>query len=163
MNNCLIGLEIKGNKTPENIEKVREMLKRYGLSSFEKHYPRQLSGGMRQRAALARTLAIEPDLLLLDEPFSALDYQTRLSVGNEVGEILRKEKITTIMVTHDIPEAVCISDRVIVLTSRPSKVKKEFDIYFDSLGSERTPMECRNAPEFSGYFQTIWKELDLYE
>lgn len=163
LDNCLLGLEIKKKLTKENIERVRDMLKRYGLGQFENHYPRQLSGGMRQRAALARTLAIEPDLLLLDEPFSALDYQTRLAVGNEVGEILRKEKVTAIMVTHDIPEAVSISDRVIVMTKRPSVIKKEFEIKFDSITGDRTPLVCRNAPEFGGYFNTIWEELDLVE
>ena len=163
LNNCLLGLEIKKKLTKENISKVREMLKKYGLEKFENYYPRQLSGGMRQRAALARTLAIEPDLLLLDEPFSALDYQTRLSVGNDVGEILRKEKITTILVTHDIPEAVSISDRVIVLTSRPAEIKREFIIDFDMVEEERTPMMCRNNDKFGEYFRQIWKELDLVE
>jgi len=159
----LLGLEIKKKLTKENVEKVKEMLKKYGLEKFEDYYPRQLSGGMRQRAALARTLAIEPDLLLLDEPFSALDYQTRLSVGNDVGEILRKEKITTILVTHDIPEAVSMSDRVIVLTGRPAEIKKEFEINFDIEDCERTPMKCRNNNKFGEYFREIWKELDLVE
>lgn len=163
LNNCLIGLEIKKRKTKENIEKVKALLKKYELEKFEDFYPRQLSGGMRQRAALARTLAVEPDILLLDEPFSALDYQTRLSVGNDVGTILRKEKKSTILVTHDIPEAVSFSDRVIVLTKRPAKIKKEFSIKFDLHDVERTPLICRNNPKFGEYFNQIWKELDLYE
>ncbi|WP_242631651.1 ABC transporter ATP-binding protein [Sedimentibacter sp. zth1] len=163
LNNCLIGLEIKNKKSKDNINKVKLMLEKYGLEKFENYYPRQLSGGMRQRAALARTLAIEPDILLLDEPFSALDYQTRLSVGNDVGTILRKEKKTTILVTHDIPEAVSMSDRVIVLTARPACIKKEFHIYFDLEDDERTPMNCRNNHKFGGYFNDIWKELELGE
>lgn len=163
INNCLLGLEIQRKKTLENIERVKKMLKKYGLEKFEHFYPRQLSGGMRQRAALARTLAIEPDLLLLDEPFSALDYQTRLSVGNDVGQILRKENITTIMVTHDIPEAVSMSDRVIVLTARPAQIKKVFQINFDLNGEERTPMNCRNNSQFGEYFKNIWRELDFVE
>lgn len=159
--NCILGLEIQHKNTEENMNKVIEMLKNYGLYNFRNYYPRQLSGGMRQKAALARTLAIEPELLLLDEPFSALDYQTRLSVGNEVGEILRKEKITTILVTHDVPEAVSISDRVIVFTERPAKIKKEYNIEFNICDEERTPMKCRNSIEFGGYFREIWRDLDV--
>ncbi|WP_326910611.1 ABC transporter ATP-binding protein [Sedimentibacter sp. MB31-C6] len=158
--NCLLGLEIKGKDNEENKNKVMEMLKKYGLYNFRDHYPSQLSGGMRQRAALVRTLAIEPDLLLLDEPFSALDYQTRLSIGNEVGQILRKEKITAIMVTHDVPEAVSISDRVIVFTERPAKIKKEYTIDFNECDGDRTPMKCRNTLAFGEYFRQIWRDLD---
>ena len=153
--NCLLGLE--------NKKKVNRMLEKYGLMNFKNHYPSQLSGGMRQRAALVRTLAIEPDLLLLDEPFSALDYQTRLSIGNEVGKILRNEKISTILVTHDIPEAVSISDRVIVFTERPAKIKKEYEIKFDECPGERTPMKCRNTLAFGEYFRNIWRDLDVEE
>ncbi|WMJ78396.1 MULTISPECIES: ABC transporter ATP-binding protein [unclassified Sedimentibacter] len=161
--NCLLGLEVKKMATEENKNKVMNMLKNYGLYSFRNHYPSQLSGGMRQRAALVRTLAVEPDLLLLDEPFSALDYQTRLSVGNEVGQILRKEKITTVLVTHDIPEAVSISDRVIVFTERPARVKKDYEIKFDECEGGRTPMKCRNTLEFGEYFRQIWRDLDAGE
>ena len=161
--NCILGLEIQNKDTEENKNKVIEKLKNYGLYNFRNYYPRQLSGGMRQRAALVRTLAVEPELLLLDEPFSALDYQTRLSVGNEVGEILRKEKITTVLVTHDIPEAVSISDRVIVFTERPAKIKKEYKIKFDMPDDERTPMKCRNTSEFGEYFREIWRDLDVIE
>lgn len=164
LSNCLIGLEIKGIATKENIEKVKLILCKYGLEKFIDYYPRQLSGGMRQRVALARTLAIQPDILLLDEPFSALDYQTRLAIGNDVGTILRREKKTTIMVTHDIPEAVSISDRVIVITKRPAMVKKEFNIMFDDINSKiRTPLDCRNTKKFGIYFNNIWKELDIVE
>lgn len=161
--NCLLGLEVKNAVTEENKEKVLNMLKKYELYNFRNHYPSQLSGGMRQRAALVRTLAIEPDLLLLDEPFSALDYQTRLAVGNEVGQILRREKISTILVTHDIPEAVSISDRVIVFTERPARVKKEYIIDFAECNDERTPMKCRNTLEFGEYFRQIWRDLDVGE
>lgn len=159
--NCILGLEIQHKDTEENKNKVIEKLKKYGLYSFRNYYPRQLSGGMRQRAALVRTLAIEPELLLLDEPFSALDYQTRLSVGNEVGEILRKEKISTILVTHDIPEAVSFSDRVIVFTERPARIKREYIIKFNMNDYERTPMNCRNTMEFGSYFREIWRDLDV--
>ena len=159
--NCLLGLEVKNMDNEENKIKVKRMLEKYGLTNFKKHYPSQLSGGMRQRAALVRTLAIEPDLLLLDEPFSALDYQTRLSIGDEVGTILRNEKISTILVTHDIPEAVSISDRVIVFTERPAKIKKEYEIVFDDLSGERTPMKCRNTLTFGKYFRDIWRDLDV--
>lgn len=161
--NCILGLEIQNKDTEENKNKVIEKLRNYGLYNFRNYYPRQLSGGMRQRAALVRTLAIEPELLLLDEPFSALDYQTRLSVGNEVGEILRKEKITTVLVTHDIPEAVSISDRIIVFTERPARVKKEHIIKFNIPDDERTPMNCRNANEFGEYFRAVWGDLDVIE
>lgn len=161
--NCMLGLEVKKMDTEENKEKVMRMLEKYGLYNFKNHYPSQLSGGMRQRAALVRTLVLEPDLLLLDEPFSALDYQTRLSVGNEVGNILRKEKITTILVTHDIPEAVSLSDRVIVFTERPAKVKKIYNINFTECQIDRTPMKCRNSNEFGEYFRQIWRDLDVGE
>lgn len=161
--NCILGLEVKKMDTEENKEKVMHMLEKYGLYNFRNHYPSQLSGGMRQRAALVRTLALEPDLLLLDEPFSALDYQTRLSVGNEVGQILRREKITTILVTHDIPEAVSLSDRVVVFTERPATVKKIYEINFTDCQIDRTPMKCRNSNEFGGYFRQIWRDLDESE
>ncbi len=158
--NCILGLEVKKMDTDENKEKVMHMLEKYGLYNFRDHYPSQLSGGMRQRAALVRTLALEPDLLLLDEPFSALDYQTRLSVGNEVGQILRREQITTILVTHDIPEAVSLSDRVIVFSERPAKVKKIYEINFTDCLIDRTAMKCRNSNEFGEYFRQIWRDLD---
>lgn len=161
--NCILGLEVKKMDTEENKEKVMHMLEKYGLYNFKNHYPSQLSGGMRQRAALVRTLALEPDLLLLDEPFSALDYQTRLSVGNEVGQILRREQITTILVTHDIPEAVSLSDRVIVFSERPAKVKKIYEINFTDCQIDRSPMKCRNSNEFGGYFRQIWRDLDEEE
>lgn len=163
LKNAVIGLEIQNKLTKDNIEKIEKMLENYGLGNFKNYYPSQLSGGMRQRAALIRTLAVEPELLLLDEPFSALDYQTRLTVGNEVGTILRERQITTILVTHDIPEAVSISDRILVLTERPARIKKEFNIVFDTLKNKRTPIECRQNSQFGEYFRNIWEEMDVVE
>ena len=130
----------------------------YGLKSFSNARPSELSGGMRQRAALIRTLAMEPDLLLLDEPFSALDYQTRLNVCDDIGKIIKKEGKTAILVTHDISEAISMADRVIVLAARPAYVKKKIPIQFAM--EERTPMKARSAPEFKTYFNAIWKELN---
>jgi NitT/TauT family transport system ATP-binding protein len=123
LDNALLGLEIRREKTAEAVEEVKGMLKAYGLGGFEHYYPPQLSGGMRQRVALIRTLATKPDVLLLDEPFSALDYQNRLSVGEEVVKILRERKKTVIMVTHDIPEAVSMANRVVVMTPRPGRIR----------------------------------------
>ena len=158
--NALLGLEIQKKLTPETIAYVDALLEQYGLGDFKESYPYQLSGGMRQRVALIRTLAIRPDILLLDEPFSALDYQTRLSVSDEIGTIIRKEGKTAILVTHDISEAISLSDRVVVLTKRPAKLKKIFPIRFSM--AEHTPMQAREAPEFKDYFNAIWKELDVH-
>ena len=135
-----------------------EELNRVGMGERLDYYPAQLSGGMRQRAALIRTLAMEPDLLLLDEPFSALDYQTRLNVCDDIGKIIKKEGKTAILVTHDISEAISMADRVIVLAARPAYVKKKIPIRFAM--EERTPMKARSAPEFKTYFNAIWKELN---
>ena len=135
-------------------------MENYGLYKFRNAKPSQLSGGMRQRAALIRTLALEPDLLLLDEPFSALDYQTRLSVGDDIGTIIQQEGKTAILVTHDISEAVSMADRVIIFSSRPAFVQKIIDIKFSM--AKRTPMASRNAPEFKTYFNEIWKELNVH-
>ena len=141
--------------------RVLELLTAVGITDPEKamrSYPHELSGGMRQRAALIRTLAMEPDLLLLDEPFSALDYQTRLNVCDDIGKIIKKEGKTAILVTHDISEAISMADRVIVLAARPAYVKKKIPIRFAM--EERTPMKARSAPEFKTYFNAIWKELN---
>lgn len=159
-NNALLGLELQKKMTPENIQYVDTLLQQYGLAEFQSHYPYQLSGGMRQRAALIRTLAIRPDILLLDEPFSALDYQTRLSVSDEIGLIIRQQKKTAILVTHDISEAISLSDRVIVLTKRPARVKAVHTITFDS--EEYSPMKVRESSVFKEYFNLIWKELDVH-
>lgn len=156
--NVLLGLEIQKSLTPQNKEYVVELLKKYGLYEFKDKYPRQLSGGMRQRVALIRTLAIRPKVLLLDEAFSALDYQTRLMVTEDIYKILKNENITALMVTHDISEAISMSDRVIVLTHRPATVKKIYDIDFEM--ENRTPLTCREQPKFSQYFNLMWKELE---
>ena len=156
--NVLLGLEIQKTNTDENKKYVEELLKKYGLYEFKDKYPKQLSGGMRQRVALIRTLAIRPKVLLLDEAFSALDYQTRLMVTEDIYKILKNENITTIMVTHDISEAISMSDRVIVLTHRPATVKTIYNIEFDM--ENRTPLSCREKPKFSEYFNLMWKELD---
>ena len=158
--NASLGLEIQKNLTPENTAYIEELLDQYGLGEFKEHTPSQLSGGMRQRVALIRTLAVRPDILLLDEPFSALDYQTRLSVSYEMGTIIRKEEKTAILVTHDISEAISLSDRVIVLTKRPATVKCIFSIHLSI--DEYSPMKAREAPEFKEYFNAIWKELDVH-
>lgn len=158
-NNVILGLEIRGIKTKENEEYVNNLLKKYHLYEFKDKYPTQLSGGMRQRAALIRTLAIKPKILLLDEAFSALDYQTRIMVTKDVYNILRQEGITALIVTHDISESISLSDRVVVLSKRPAKIKKIHEIKFDM--ENRTPLNCRERPEFSKYFDLLWKELDI--
>ena len=156
--NVMLGLEIQKKKSEKYTKRVDQMLKDYGLWDFRNVRPSQLSGGMRQRAALIRTLAMEPDLLLLDEPFSALAYQTRLNVCDDIGKIIKKEGKTAILVTHDISEAISMADRVIVLAARPAYVKKKIPIRFAM--EERTPMKARSAPEFKTYFNAIWKELN---
>lgn len=159
--NVLLGLEIQHMLTARTRQYAKELLKTYGLEQFENSRPSELSGGMRQRVALIRTLILEPELLLLDEPFSALDYQTRLSVGDDIGQIIRKEKRTAILVTHDLSEAVSLADRVIVLTNRPAIIRQTIPISFDL--SDDTPLNRRNAPEFKYYFNQIWKELNDHE
>ncbi|MEL7657472.1 MAG: ABC transporter ATP-binding protein [Bacillota bacterium] len=155
--NVLLGLEIRKMITKENIARAENLLKTYGLYEFRDKYPSQLSGGMRQRVALIRTLAINPDILLLDEAFSALDYQTRLNVTEDVFRILKQEQVTTVMVTHDIPESISMSDKIIILTQRPALTKEILEINFDM--ENRTPLSCRNNPKFGKYFDHIWKEL----
>lgn len=156
--NVTLGLEIQKKLTPKHLSSVDAMLETYGLSSFRDARPSQLSGGMRQRAALIRTLALEPDLLLLDEPFSALDYQTRLSVCDDIAAIIKREEKTAILVTHDLSEAISMADQVLVLSRRPGRVQRLVPISFAM--ENRTPMRCRNAPEFKDYFNLIWKELN---
>lgn len=158
-NNVIIGLEITHKKTKKNEEYVKELLKKYNLYEFKDKYPTQLSGGMRQRVALIRTLAIRPEILLLDEAFSALDYQTRIMVTRDIYNILKNENITTLMVTHDISEAISMSDRIVVLKSRPATVKKIYTVDFEI--ENRNPMNVRNSPKFSKYFDSLWKELDV--
>ena len=156
--NVLLGLEIQKTLTAENKNYVEELLKKYGLYEFKDKYPKQLSGGMRQRVALIRTLAIKPEILLLDEAFSALDYQTRIMVTKDIYNILKNENITTLMVTHDISEAISMSDKIVVLTKRPATVKKIENIDFEM--ENRTPLSCREKPKFSEYFNLMWKELE---
>lgn len=162
LDNVLIGLEIQGKVTNDLKELAKEMLNNYGLGDFINSYPYQLSGGMRQRAALIRTLLLEPDLLLLDEPFSALDYQTRLAISDEIGIILKKEERTAIMVTHDIAEAISMSDRVVILSNRPGTIKEIINIDLNCENGVRSPLKCREAPEFRHYFNKIWRELDIH-
>ncbi len=159
--NVLLGLEIQHKADAKNRARVDRLLKAYGLSPFKHSRPSQLSGGMRQRAALIRTLALDPALLLLDEPFSALDYQTRLSVSDDIWQIIRREKKTALLVTHDISEAVSMADQVIVLTRRPARIRRVIPIAFKL--PERTPMASRDMPEFKQYFNLIWKELNSHE
>lgn len=157
LENCLLGLEINKNLTHPNKEKVLNLLENYGLKDFTNSYPNNLSGGMRQRVALIRTLANDPQILLLDEPFSALDYQTRLSVADDVYKIIKSENKSAIMVTHDLAEAISMADKVIVLTKRPAKIKKIYNIEFDE---RKSPMEIRKTQKFFDYYDLIWKDID---
>ena len=159
--NVILGLEIQNRKTEENLAHVEQMLRDYGLSAFKNARPSELSGGIRQRAALIRTLALDPSLLLLDEPFSALDYQTRLNVCDDVYQIIKKEKKTAILVTHDLSEAISMADRIFILSKRPATIQKTVSVHFDP--SELLPMKRRHAREFKEYFNEIWKELNQNE
>ena len=160
-NNVILGLEIQHMLTARTRERAHDLLDLYGLRQFESSHPSELSGGMRQRAALIRTLVLEPDLLLLDEPFSALDYQTRLTVGDDIGQIIRKEGKSALLVTHDLSEAISLADRIIILSGRPATIKQTIPLIFD-LDAD-TPLNRRNAPEFKTYFNLIWKELNTDE
>ncbi len=157
--NCLLGLKIQNILNEENEKNVLRLLETYGLKDFINSYPSNLSGGMRQRVALIRTLAINPDILLLDEPFSALDYQSRLAVSDDVYKIIKNEKKSAIIVTHDIAEAISMADHIIVLTNRPCKIKNIYEI---KLTNKSTPIENRKAKEFSTYYDKIWKDIDYH-
>lgn len=158
--NVILGLEIRKAVTPETKERAVNLLKTYGLYEFRNKYPNQLSGGMRQRVALIRTLVTNPQILLLDEAFSALDYQTRLVVNEDIYTIIKKENKTALLVTHDISESISMADRVVLLSKRPGTLK---DIYKINLScANRTPLSAREAPEFHYYFQEIWKGLDVH-
>lgn len=157
LDNCLLGLEINKKIDYKNKERVIKLLKKYGLKNFINKYPNELSGGMRQRAALIRTLAINPDILLLDEPFSALDYQTRLSVSDDVFNIVKEENKTLIIVTHDLAEAISIADEIIIMSNRPSRIKKIIKI---DMENKSTPINNRKQEEFAKYYDEIWKEID---
>ena len=156
--NVMLGLEIKCKKNKETIAYAEELLKKYSLFDVKDKHPDELSGGMRQRAALIRTLVLNPRIILLDEPFSALDFQTRLSVGEDVRMIIKNEGITAILVTHDISEAIALCDRVAVLTRRPATVKSIYEIQMSGDSFQR-----REKPEFQQYFHKIWRDLDLQD
>ncbi|SJS92701.1 Aliphatic sulfonates import ATP-binding protein SsuB [Clostridioides difficile] len=162
MDNITIGLEIQGKKDKKSLDRVESLLKTYGLWDFRSMYPKELSGGMRQRVALIRTLSVNPDILLLDEPFSALDYQTRLLVCDDVYSIIKNENKSTILVTHDIGEAISISDKVAILSKRPATIKNIYDIELNMDGT-KTPLKTRKVPDFQKYFDILWKELDTHE
>ena len=157
LDNCLIGLKVKKKITSEDKEYVIKLLDNYGLGEFIYSYPSSLSGGMRQRVALIRTLAINPDILLLDEPFSALDFETRQLVSDDVYKIIKKEHKSTIIITHDIEEAIAFADKVIVLSKRPSVIKKIFDI---KLIDSSTPINNRKCINFNDYYEEIWQEFE---
>ncbi len=152
--NVLLGLEVRGELNSETRKKAGELLERFGLGEFKKAYPSALSGGMRQRAALARTLVLSPELLLLDEPFSALDYQTRLELEDELRREIKAGGYTAILVTHDISEAVAMSDRIAVFSGRPAKLRREFTV-----GIPGTAFERRKAQDFAALFDAVWREL----
>ena len=158
--NVTLGLTVRGENTPQRQAHVRELLERYGLADFAQKRPSQLSGGMRQRCALIRTLAAQPKVLLLDEPFSALDYQTRLAVSADIYRIIRQEGKTALLVTHDISEAISLSDRVVVLSHRPAVVKS---IHRLTQLQGVPPLLRRDHPAFAGYFKSSWKELEVHE
>jgi len=153
--NACLGLEIQKKLNTKGKERVLALLKQYGLDRFSDARPSELSGGMRQRAALIRTLALEPEMLLLDEPFSALDYQTRLAVCDDISTIIRGQKKTAVLVTHDLSEAVSVADRILILTRRPGRIKKILTIKFPD--NEMGPLMRRNCPEFSSYFNHVWE------
>ena len=158
--NAILGLKIKKMATKENKEYVKKLLYEYKLGDFLNAYPKELSGGMRQRVALIRTLALKPDILLLDEPFSALDYQSRLKISDDVYKIIKKENITAILVSHDIAEAISMSNQVLVLSKRPCTIK---NIYNINLTNQSTPIENRKAKEFASLYNDIWRYLDVQD
>ena len=163
LDNTLLGAQIQGRNMKQARERAVHLLHKCGMGDFLHHYPRQLSGGMRQRVALARTLVTDPDVVLLDEPFSALDSQTRLAIADEVVEVLREEGKSVVLVTHDIGEAIAMTDRVVVLSRRPGRIKSEHLMRFASCGNARpSPFEVRQLPEFNRYFTTLWEELDVH-
>ncbi|KAG1202687.1 hypothetical protein G6F35_012159 [Rhizopus arrhizus] len=161
LDNVMLGAEIQGRRDARSEARAVHLLEKCGLGAFLSHTPRQLSGGMRQRAALARTLVTEPDVILLDEPFSALDSQTRLAISDEVVDILRREGKTVVLVTHDIGEAIAMTDRVIVLSRRPGRLKSQYRIHYGD-GARPTPFQARSRPEFNTYFKQLWDELDVH-
>ena len=157
LENVTIGLETQGMPRAERTDRARSLINKYGLGGFEDAYPRHLSGGMRQRVALARTLAADPEILLLDEPLSALDYQTKLKMEEELVRILQEERKTVLLITHDIAEAVSVSDRVLVCSGRPGRIKAEFAMPFSK---GHSPQQARNEPGFNEHFNELWRELE---
>lgn len=155
--NVLLGPEITKTLSPQKEALALKLLSDYGLSKFKDKKPGELSGGMKQRAALIRTMVMEPGLLLLDEPFSALDYQTRLMVSADIGNIIRASGITAILITHDLSEAISLADRILVLTKRPATVKRELPVHLTR--QENSPLGARSAPEFQELFTLLWKEI----
>jgi len=155
--NVFLPLKIKKRFTENDKQRVYSLMEKYGLKQFIKYYPSQLSGGMRQRVALIRTLSFSPELLLLDEPFSALDYQTRLLVCEDVYRIIKSEKKTALLVTHDISEAISLADKIIVLSARPATVKQEYTLDF---GCDLSPLKKREDEKFGRWFEILWKELN---
>ena len=155
--NVILGLELNHKMTKENLDKVDALLTDYGLDKFRDKRPSELSGGMKQRAALIRTLALEPQLLLLDEPFSALDYQTRLFVSADICRLIRAAGKTMIIITHDLAEAISLADRIIVLSGRPAVVKNQMSVNLTI--SDESPLAARNAPEFQQYFNRLWEDM----
>ena len=163
LENTLLGAQIQNEDMAAAEKRAIQLLQKCGMGDYLHHYPRQLSGGMRQRVALARTLVTNPDVVLLDEPFSALDSQTRLSIADEVVDVLRDEGKSVILVTHDIGEAIAMTDRVIVLSRRPGRIKSVHHMEFPSTGGKRpTPFEARGCPEFNDYFNVLWDEIDAH-
>jgi NitT/TauT family transport system ATP-binding protein len=158
LSNVVLGLEVKGVPRQQAEERARKLITRYGLGGFEDAKPATLSGGMRQRVAFMRTLALDPDVVLLDEPFSALDFQTRLLLQREVTETIRRERKSAILVTHDIGEAITMANRVLVLSARPGRVRS---IHLIELPQLRDPVSIRREPAYLRHFETIWGELDL--
>jgi NitT/TauT family transport system ATP-binding protein len=158
--NILLGLQVKRNCNRQTRAKALELLDKYGLGEFRKYHPHQLSGGMRQKVSLIRTLAVDPEILLLDEPFSALDYQTRLVLSGEIVDIIRREKKTAILVTHDIAEAISMADRVLVLSQRPAVIRAEVPIRLADQNA--SPILKRKDPGFQKYFDSLWKELAVH-
>lgn len=159
LENTLVGLDIENKRNKQNIDNTINLLKKYGLYEFKDSFPSSLSGGMKQRVALIRTLATNPDLILLDEPFSALDYQTRLALSNDMYNIIKNENKTAILITHDISEAVSVASRVIVLTKRPCKVKSVYEIKLENCTN---PIDNRKDEKFNYYFDKIWRDLDVH-
>ncbi|MCD7752804.1 MAG: ABC transporter ATP-binding protein [Lachnospiraceae bacterium] len=155
--NCLLGPEIQKTVNEDTGKRLEQLLKEYGLWAFRDKKPQELSGGMRQRAALIRTLIMNPDLLLLDEPFSALDFQTRLRVSDDIAHIIREQKKTAVLITHDLQEAISLGDRVLVLSARPATLIRDVPIYLTRKGNDL--LSARNAPEFNVYFNMIWEDL----